>query len=171
MHFGAHPIFKENVNNRFYAVLDTTTVESGDYPLTEGDLKNAWTEGLFNLSTDFPNRNGWFISYSDSSSHVDEKTVSQAVLLADTLIFSTFEPTESASLCNMGSGGAREYYCQYKTGGGRIRNLGSGIPQAPRYSFSMDGEVLVVHQTSDSILVETGTGYGTLKRVLKWKER
>jgi len=49
--------------------------------------------------------------------------------------------------------------------------LGAGIPQAPRYSFSMEGGVLVVHQTSDSILVETGTGYGTLKRILKWKER
>ncbi len=165
-------IFKENTNNRFYAILDTVTFESGSYPLTENDdLKNAWTEGPFNLSIDFPDNNGWFISYSDSSTHVDEKTVSQAVMLKDTLIFSTFKPTEFAGDCNMGVGGAREYYCKYKTGGGRIRNLGGGIPQAPRYSFSMEGGVLVVHQTSDSILVETGTGYGTLKRILKWKER
>jgi Tfp pilus tip-associated adhesin PilY1 len=165
-------IFKENVNNRFYAILDTVTDESGPYPLTEDDdLKNIWLDDLFNLSTDFPDNNGWFISYADSASHIDEKTVSQAILLADTLIFSTFVPTESSGICNIGTGGAREYYCQYKTGGGHIRNLGSGIPQAPRYSFSMDGEVLIVHQTSDSILVETGTGYGTLKRVLKWKER
>jgi len=168
-------IFKENTNNRFYAILDTVTLESGSYPLNEYyNLKNAWTEGPFNISIDFPDDNGWFISYSDSSTsstHVDEKTVSQAVMLKDTLIFSTFEPTESATDCNIGGGGAREYYCQYKTGGGRIRNLGGGIPQAPRYSFGMDGGVFVVHQTSDSILVETGTGYGTLKRILKWMER
>ncbi|MEJ2568501.1 MAG: hypothetical protein P8Z50_06495 [candidate division WOR-3 bacterium] len=89
----------------------------------------------------------------------------------DTLTFVTFEPTEFSGDCNLGSGGAREYSYNFRTGNGRFKNMGSGIPQAPRYSFDQSGGGYVVHQTSDSLWVETVTGLGTLKRVLQWKER
>ncbi len=163
-------VFKENADNRFYAILDTLT-DTMNYPLKEEDLKRVWTEGPFDFPSEFPDYKGWYIVYSDSSTHTDEKTVSQASLFLDTLKFVTFEPTELAGDCNMGSGGAREYSCHFRTGSGRFKNMGGGIPQAPRYSFDQSGSGYEIHQTSDSLWVEQVTGFGTLKRILQWKER
>jgi len=166
-------VFKKNTDNRFYAILDTVTDPANPYPLIEDDLKRVWAagEGPFDFPSDFPNHRGWYIVYSDSSTHTDEKTVSPASLFLDTLKFVTFEPTELAGDCNMGSGGAREYSYHFRTGSGRYKNMGSGIPQAPRYSFDQSGGGYEIHQTSDSLWVEKKTGFGTLKRILQWKER
>jgi hypothetical protein len=109
--------------------------------------------------------------YSDSATHSDEKTVSQASLFRDTLSFVTFEPTSEATDCEMAVGGAREYSVNLRTGGGRFRNLGSGIPQAPRVSLGSDGNAYVVHQTSEALWVDLGISLGSLKRIFKWKER
>jgi Tfp pilus tip-associated adhesin PilY1 len=163
-------VFKENTDNRFYAILDTLT-DTTNYPLTEDNLKRVWTEGPFDFPSEFPDYRGWYIVYSDSSTHVDEKTVSQASLFLDTLKFVTFEPTEFSSDCNIGTGGAREYSYHFRTGSGRFKNMGGGIPQAPRYSFDQSGSGYEIHQTSDSLWVEQKTGFGTLKRILQWKER
>jgi hypothetical protein len=164
-------VFKENTENRFYAILDTLTDDTTDYPLTEDNLKSVWTYGPFDFPSEFPDFKGWYIVYSDSSTHVDEKTVSQASLFLDTLKFVTFEPTEASSDCNIGSGGAREYSYHFRTGSGRFKSMGGGIPQAPRYSFDQSGSGYEIHQTSDSLWVELKAGFGTLKRILQWKER
>lgn len=161
-------IFKTPTDNRFYAIVDDMT---GSVMLTEDSLKSVWTDGAFDFPDDLSTYSGWYVRFADSSNHVDEKVVSQASLFLDTLTFVTFEPSEPSGDCNIGSGGAREYSYNFRTGNGRFKNMGSGIPQAPRYSFDQSGGGYVVHQTSDSLWVESVTGLGTLKRVLQWKER
>jgi len=161
-------IFKTPTDNRFYAIVDDMT---DSVMLTEDSLKSVWTDGAFDFPDDLSTYSGWYLRFADSSGHIDEKVVSQASLFLDTLTFVTFEPTDFSGDCNMGSGGAREYSYNFRTGDGRFRNMGSGIPQAPRYSFDQSGGGYVVHQTSDSLWVESVTGLGTLKRVLQWKER
>lgn len=166
-------IFKENTENRFYAIMDTLTSES--YPLTESNLKKISPSGSFNPGSDFPGKKGWYILYDDYG-HTDEKTVTYATLLLDTLCFATFEavPASASDPCGTGSGAAREYSFHIRTGGYAgatpFEDIGSGIPQAPRYSFNMEGEGLKIHQTSDSVWIEQLTGYGSFKRILQWKE-
>jgi hypothetical protein len=164
-------VFKTPTDNRFYAILDTITDAMDSYPLRESDLKRLWTQGTFDLYEEFPDYKGWYIVYSDSSTHNNEKTVSRASLFLDQLYFVTFEPGRFSSNCNMGSGRAKEYSYNFRTGSGGFKNMGGGVPQAPKFSFDQSGGAYIVHQTSDSIWVESITGLGTLKRIIQWKER
>jgi hypothetical protein len=164
-------VFKENTSNRFYAILDTLTDAADVYPLTEDDLKRVWTDGPFDFPSEFPDYKGWYIVFNDSTGHTDEKVVSQATLLLDTLIFATFDPGESSNPCEPNAGVAREYSCHFRTGRGRGKVVGMGIPQAPRYTFDQSGSGYEIHQTFDSLWIQQKTGYGTLKRILQWKER
>jgi hypothetical protein len=164
-------VFKHNTDNRFYAVLDPIRDTLATYPITESDLKRIWTQGPFVFPDDFSSYKGWYIVYSDSSGHSEEKTVSQASLFKDTLSFVTFEPTREATDCEMAAGGAREYSVNLRTGGGRYKSLGAGIPQAPRVSLDRDGSVYRVHQTSDSLWVDPPLSVGALRRIFKWRER
>lgn len=167
------------VSNRFYAIMDTL-VGSETYPFREedGDLKKVSGSGdtPFSFPDDFVTngKRGWYIMYDDYTSETgrdNEKTVSAAVLLLDTLKFVTFSPVEAETGCSPRGGVATEYLFHFRTGSGRNRTMGSGIPQAPRYSFNLEGGGFEIHQTSDSIWVETKSGYGVLKRVLKWLEK
>lgn len=165
-------VFKTGTDNRFYAILDTLADDSNldYYPIVEGNLKNVLTEGFFRFPSDLSTYKGWYLAFSDSG-HTDEKVVSQAVLLADTLSFVTFDPDKTADICNPATGFAREYLLNFRSGRGRYRDMGSGLPQAPRYTYNSDDELLKINQTSDSLWIEKLTGYGREKRIFRWMER
>jgi hypothetical protein len=163
------------VSNRFYAIMDTL-VGIEEYPLSEDRLKKVSGGGEpFSFPEDFVDDGlrGWYIIYDDysGSGRDNEKTVSAAVLLIDTLKFVTFSPVPAETGCSPKAGVATEYLFHFRTGSGRNRSMGPGIPQAPRYSFNLEGGGYEIHQTSDSIWIEAKSGYGVLKRILKWLEK
>ncbi len=160
------------VYNRFYAIMDTLVDSTESYPFREDNLYElADTADGFDFINDFPTYRGWLINYNNYTNSSNEKTVSHATLLMDELKFATFCPDSSSDPCQPAAGSAREYSLNFRTGTGRIRGMGTGIPQAPRYSFNMEGGGFEIHQTSDSIWVEQKSGFGVLKRVLKWLEK
>jgi type IV pilus assembly protein PilY1 len=163
-------VFKEGVSNRFYAMMDTVD-STESYPLSESDLLKVSDGGSFDPINDFPDYKGWYLEYDDYTDRDDEKTVSHATLLMDTVKFATFSPIEASDPCEPGGGEATEYIFHFRTGNGRYRSMGTGIPQAPRYSFNLEGGGFEIHQTSDVISIERKSGYGALKKVLQWKER
>mgnify|MGYP001032881717 CR=1 FL=1 len=169
-------VFKDNTENRFYAIMDTLFLYES-YPLTETNLKKVSPSGSFDVLNDFKlGKKGWFIAYDDYR-HTGEKTCSYATILLDTLTFTTFEPLPltASDPCAKGIGIAREYLFNFRTGSyaddNPFEEVGSRIPQAPRYSFKLKGEGLEIHQTSDSIWVKQRTGFGSFKKILRWKEK
>ncbi|MEO0292711.1 MAG: PilC/PilY family type IV pilus protein [candidate division WOR-3 bacterium] len=162
-------VFRKGVSNRFYAIIDSLGIGES-YPLTEGDLKKVSPGGSFDVFKDFPGKKGWYILYDDYG-RVDEKTVAAPIMFLDTLNFVTFSPSTTNDPCNPSGGLATEYSIHFRSGTGRMRNIGTGIPQSPKYHIGIDGEVIKIGQTSDSLWIERGRGVGALKRILRWKER
>ena len=155
-------------NERFYALHYPDSViedSSISIPLySEGDLGTPGS----------PTAKGWML-YLQAD---DEKVVTQAVDFEDSLEFLTFSPS-STSLdtlpCEIGGTGsiARSYSFDIRTGGTAVITgtpIGTGIPQAPRYSFSLDGTGKKIRQTSNTMEILDIPPYISFKEITKWKE-
>jgi len=165
-------VTREGTINRFYAVLDTTPV-GGNY-ITESQLKEVSPDGYLSSGELMHNYRGWYIKFSDySGEHSGEKVVTFATAYLDTIIFMTFTPSAGAQTdpCSYASGLARMY--KFTLGTGKIlsvEDIGSGVPQAPRYSFNMSGEGHEIIQTNRQIEIKSKKTTGALKKLLWWKE-
>jgi len=166
--------FREGTENRFYAVIDTTP-SSGSY-ITESQLKRVSNGGVLQPTEIMHPYRGWYVVFDDySGDHDGEKVVTYATVFIDTIMFMTFTPTQVATddSCAISMGTARLYKYLVNSGWTYAQpweDIGGGIPQAPRFNFSMDGEGLEVIQTSDSLIVKQTQSLGSLKKILWWKE-
>ncbi|RKZ23387.1 hypothetical protein DRQ23_03170 [bacterium] len=166
--------FREGTENRFYAVIDTTP-SSGSY-ITESQLKRVSNSGVLQPTEIMHPYRGWYVVFDDyAGDHDGEKVVTYATVFIDTIMFMTFTPTEVATndSCAMSTGTARLYKYLVNSGWAYAQpweDVGGGIPQAPRFNFSMDGEGLEVIQTSDSLIVKQTQSLGSLRKILWWKE-
>ncbi len=173
---------KENTKNRFYAIID------GDYdpPITEADLKHVPLDSALAESEIIgpPFYKGWYLEYADFD-YTDsmsgpavprdgEKTTSYATVIMDTLVFTTYQPYENNDPCATSSGIGRLYKIHYKTGSygnaAPSRIIGSGLPQAPRYSFSISGEGLEIINLPGQVIVQQTANIGVRRKLLWWQE-
>jgi len=169
---------KDDTKNRFYAIID------GDYdpPITEADLKHVPADGPLTEPEIIgpPNYKGWYLEYADfdntdSIGNRDgEKTTSYAIVIMDTLVFTTFQPHDNNNPCLTASGVGRLYKIYYKTGSYGTatpsRIIGSGLPQAPRYSFSISGEGLEIINLPGQVIVQQTPNIGIRRKLLWWQE-
>ena len=170
---------KLGTRNRFYAIKDGNY---GSTVLTERDLKRVSPIGSsYNPTTD--TEYGWYISYRDfdSSATVNrsgEKTFCTPTVLhfpdgnADSLYFNTYQP-ESVGTCSSGSGKARLYRFDARTGGHNTTGqyIGAGIPTSPQVSVGMDGNAVMligISETGLPITIQLPTFIP--KKVLRWRE-
>jgi hypothetical protein len=92
--------------------------------------------------------------------------------------FFTFTPGSDdphLSPCEVGGSGsiARSYTFDIRAGGTSEivgKPEGTGLPQPPRYSFSLDGTGLMISQVSGKIKIERTKGFKSYKEIVKWKE-
>jgi type IV pilus assembly protein PilY1 len=166
---------KDSPINRFYALIDSNYTSpvteadlkriSNDDPLTEEEIQNGDYKGWYIIFTDF--------NPVDTITREGEKVVSQATVLLDTVIFTTFQPYENTDPCATASGIARLYKIHYKTGdftnNGEI--IGSGLPQAPRYSFDISGEGYQIINLPGEIIIEETQSIGIRRKLLWWQEK
>ncbi len=171
---------KEGTVNRFYAIIDSTYTTplteadlknvsdpSGGGPLTEAEILAGTYKGWYYIFTDF--------NFTDSIGKRDgEKATSFATVLMDTLIFTTFQPYNQNDPCISVSGIARLYKIYYKSGDwtGTIPStiVGSGLPQAPRYTFDISGDGLQVINLPGQVIVQPTPGLGIRRKILWWHE-
>lgn len=152
---------------RFYAlhypdsVFEDTSVAIPVY--TESDL------GTPGSGTD----EGWMLLLK----HQNEKVMTQPVYYQDSLKFLTFSPGTDTLVgpCELGGTGsiARSYIFKIRTG--ETSNIagtpeGTGIPQPPRYSYSLGGTGVEIIQTSGKIKIKASKSYKSYKEIIKWRE-
>jgi Tfp pilus tip-associated adhesin PilY1 len=152
--------------DRFYCLkypaneIEDTAVAISVY--TEGDLGTPGS----------PTDAGWMYQLE----HSNEKVVTQAIYHLDSLMFMTFVPESdpTASPCDIGvCGNARSYSFDIRTGGIAVVGgtlEGGGLPQPPRYSYSLDGTGMRVKQISGKIEIEETKSYKSLKELIRWEE-
>lgn len=166
---------KEGTRNRFYAVIDSNYTT----PVTEADLKRISVDGpLTEAEIQNGNYLGWYINFEDFDNtdtigkREGEKVVSHAIVLMDTVIFTTFQPYDNNDPCASASGVARFYKIHYKTGdftnNGEI--IGSGLPQAARYSFNISGEGYQIISLPGQVIVKEAQSLGIRRKLLWWHE-
>ncbi len=160
----------ETEDNCFFAVKDG---DYGDY-LTTADMKKVSPDGAYDPAEPY---SGWYVRFLDYGNGIGEKVYSSAVIVADTLYFTTFQPDASSSdPCESGSGVARLYKFHYVTGGFEgdtpYEEIGAGIPQTPVVSTDMFGNtVLVISCGEGGITTITGApGEGRPKRTIWWRD-
>jgi len=173
---------KPDSKNRFYAIID----DDYDPPITEANLKHVPVDGSLTESEIIgpPNYKGWYLEYADFDKTDEwngnlvtrdgEKTTSYATVIMDTLVFTTFQPYDNNDACISASGIGRLYKIYYKTGSYGTatpsRIIGSGLPQAPRYSFSISGEGLQIINLPGQVIVQQTTNIGIRRKLLWWQE-
>lgn len=153
--------------DRFYALrypnsaIEDTSIAIPVY--VEGDLGEPGN----------PTGAGWKLTLQ----HTDEKVVTQAIYYLDSLKFFTFTPGEgyTESPCEIGGTNsiARSYVFDIRTGGtsmigGTVE--GSGMPQPPRYSYSLGGTGMEITQVVGKIKIKEIKGFKSYKEIVKWKE-
>jgi hypothetical protein len=168
---------KEGTINRYYAIVDSSYAE----PLTEDTLKNIPNEGpLTELDLVSNKYRGWYFLFTDFDNtdsigkRLGEKVTSFATVLMDTLIFTTFQPYDKNDACVNANGIARLYKVHYKMGSyngtAPSRIVGSGLPQAPRYSFTISGEGMQIINLPGEVIVLPAPNLGIRRRLLWWHE-
>ena len=68
---------------------------------------------------------------------------------------------------------ARSYTFDIRTGGTEVIGgtiEGTGMPQPPRYSFSLGGTGLEINQLSGKVKIKKTKGFKSYKEIVKWKE-
>ncbi|MCK4321377.1 hypothetical protein KAX08_02525 [candidate division WOR-3 bacterium] len=153
-------------NDRFYCLkypaqaFEDTTIAIPVYG--EGDL------GVPGNPTDA----GWMLELQ----HLNEKVITQAIYYQDSLKFSTFstgiDTVPNPCVIALGSI-ARSYTFDIRTGGTVVIGgtiIGSGIPQSPRYSYSLGGKGMKITQVLGKMKIEETKGFKSYKEIIKWKE-
>ncbi len=172
---------KDYTVNRFYAIIDsnyTIPLEeadlkrvSDDGPLTEAEILAGTYKGWYIVFTDYNNTDQWLGSWLV---RYGEKATSYPTVLMDTLIFTTFQPFDIQDPCISASGIARLYKMYYKTGSYAIAGpseiIGTGLPQAPRYSFDISGEGLQIITLPGEVFVQATQSLGIRRKLLWWHE-
>lgn len=168
---------KEGTINRYYAIIDSTY----DEPLDETDLKQVSNLGpLTEAEIQGNDYNGWYFiftdfNYTDSiGKREGEKVTSFSTVLMDTLIFTTFQPYDLNNPCVNANGIARVYKIHYKKGSyngtAPSRIVGTGLPQAPRYSFNISGSGMEIINLPGEVIVQPAPNLGIRRRLLWWFE-
>jgi len=140
---------------------------SVDGPLTQAEIIAGTYKGWYIVFTDFDN--------TDSIGKRDgEKVTSYAIVLMDTLIFTTFQPYDLNDPCIEASGVARLYKIHYATGSYSnvtpSEIVGSGLPQAPRYTFDIAGQGFKIINLPGEVIVEPVADIGIRRKLLWWHE-
>lgn len=168
---------KEGTINRYYAIVDSSYAE----PLTEDTLKRIPVDGpLTELELVSNQYKGWYFLFTDFDNtdsigkRLGEKVTSFGTVLMDTLIFTTFQPYDQNDPCINANGIARLYKVHYKMGSynGTAPStiVGSGLPQAPRYSFTISGEGMQIINLPGEVVVQPAPSLGIRRRLLWWHE-
>jgi type IV pilus assembly protein PilY1 len=164
---------------RFYAVRDDG---NGNYPRTEGDLKDV--TGLNTFTQDTTKR-GWYIKLEKGTKSL-EKVLAKPAVFNRLLYFTTFLNVDSADLCEV-SGVSRNYVVEYHSGGGallvddmtdlsgtpgaRFKEVGSGAPSAPVMSVNLKGKAsTIIGTTKGQIYSQTSFSPSTNKEPIYWRE-
>ncbi len=120
-----------------------------------------------------PTDAGWMLTLQ----HTDEKVVTPAIYYLDSLKFLTYTPGEgySGGPCEAGggTGSARSYTFDIRIGGTAViegTEIGSGVPQPARYSYSLDGTGMQINHTSGKIEIKKIKSFKSFKELIKWKE-
>ncbi|TET76083.1 MAG: hypothetical protein E3J41_10265 [Candidatus Cloacimonadota bacterium] len=144
---------------------------SNDTPLTEAEILAGTYKGWYIVFTDYNNTDQWSGSWL---LRYGEKVTSYPTVLMDTLIFTTFQPFDIQDPCVSASGIARLYKMYYKTGSYAIAGpseiIGTGLPQAPRYSFDISGEGLQIITLPGEVFVQATQSLGIRRKLLWWHE-
>jgi len=152
--------------DRFYAlkysrqVIEDTTITIPVY--SEGDLGVPGN----------PTYAGWMYELE----HMNEKVVTPAIYYMDSLRFFTFSPGDETDISPCGiceTGEARSYTFDIRTGGIEVIGgiaTGAGMPQIPRYSFSLDGTGMVIKKVSSEIEIKKTRSYKSFKELIRWRE-
>jgi hypothetical protein len=150
---------------RFYAIhydIDAFN-DTSDIPL--------YLEDTLGIPGD-PTNQGWMLTLV----HDREKVVTPAVYFQDSLEFYTFSPGGSSEVgpCDIAGSGstARSYSMQIRSGHGNSegKEVGSGMPQPPSYSFSISGEGKKVIQTGGTIEVLDIGSFMSFRQHILWKD-
>ncbi len=168
---------KEGTVNRFYAIIDSNYT----IPLEEADLKRVSVDGSLTQAEIIAGTyKGWYIVFTDFDNtdsigkRDGEKVTSYAIVLMDTLIFTTFQPYDLNDPCVEASGVARLYKIHYATGSYSnvtpSEIVGSGLPQAPRYTFDIAGQGFKIINLPGEVIVEPVADIGIRRKLLWWHE-
>ena len=161
--------------DRFYAIYYNDSLfadTSVTMPIYhESDLATA---GTITIPGNTNGKKGWMVQLS----HTAEKVVTQPVYFLDTLKFYTFTPGADPNIspCEIGGQGAqsRIYSFYIRSGGSTNSNgtvTGSGLPQPPRYSYSLGGNGYEIQQNSGNIQIKKISSKISWKEILQWKEK
>lgn len=163
-------------NSRFYAIYYNDSLfqdTSVAMPLYhESDLAAAGS--IQNIPGNTNGKKGWIVHFT----HTNEKVVTQPVYYMDTLKLYTFTPGNDPNIspCEIGGQGAQSRIYNYCLRSGKSTNsngvvTGSGLPQPPRYSYSLGGKGYQIQQNSGNIQVKKISSSLSWKEILQWKEK
>ena len=120
-----------------------------------------------------PTDAGWMLTLA----HTNEKVVTQAIYYLDSLKFFTFSIGTDTILspCDIGGSGslARSYIFDIRSGGTAVIGgtiEGTGMPQPPRYSYSLGGTGMEITQVGGKIKIQKTKGFKSYKEIVRWKE-
>ena len=170
-------IERDSTENRFYAFVDS--IPSGSKYIKESKLKRVSSSGPLAPNDLFRNYYGWYVVFTDFTSvpgkHLGEKVVGPAVLKGDTVFVNTFTPTETQSTANpcvYTTGLSRKYAFNVYSGAFYYyKELGQGVPQAPRFLFDISGTGVEINNTSSELEIKKIKGIGNRRRIRWWRER
>ena len=161
-------------DSRFYAIYYNDSLfqdTSAVMPIYhESDLAAA---GSMTIPGNTHGKKGWIVHLT----HTDEKVVTQPVYYLDTLKFYTFTPGSDPSIspCAIGGQGAQARIYDYYIRNGGSTNpgvvTGSGLPQPPRYSYSLGGKGYEIQQNSGNVQIKKISSKISWKEILQWKEK
>ncbi len=163
---------KEKTKNWIVGLYDDglTTATKKDL----GDLVNISADAAtYNNATAGVSNFGWkYGFYDNASAKESQKVFSSGLMISDTLYFTVFDPAVTIDICASATGYSYLYKFNAKNAGhGAAIGIGAGIPQSPQVTMDLNGSVQLVITTSEGgISSSTVAHYGTLRRLLWWKE-
>ncbi|MCK4306949.1 hypothetical protein KAW50_01835 [candidate division WOR-3 bacterium] len=146
------------LKNRFFGVRDNGQTT----PYTESNLKDVTGAGTVN-------DNGWYLTFVRN-----EKCLSKSIVFGGIVYFTTYEPLFDDPCIALGK--ARLYRVVFTTGKARegediSEDIGEGLPTAPQFSVTPEGDfVVTIGASRGEIVSEKVDAPGAFKRMLWWRE-
>ncbi len=188
--YRAHPLNKQ-VSDYFY-VLKDKGVLSGTYdmdasvldlqnvtPLTDGD-SNGVSDAVDILNDNTANKKGWYLKMRAS---IGEKIIERSITFNNALIFTSYIPPGSNTVCTAAAGGSRIYPVNILNGNPYIDTNGDGLlTEDDRYidlvsaGIAPAPQVIIEDPSAPTLCVGTECGFGVLppqtKGIMgiKWKK-
>jgi Tfp pilus tip-associated adhesin PilY1 len=164
---------KKKTKNWIVALYDNglTTATKKDL----GDLVNISADGAtYNNTTAGLGNFGWKYGFYDSDqARESQKVFSSGLIVGETIYFTVFDPSVIIDICASATGCSYLYKFNAINAGHDAEpdSIGPGIPQSPQVTMDLNGSVQLVTTTSGGgVSSSTIANYGTLRRLLWWKE-